>query len=153
MAVLAGADGVRIEVNFRVRSDAPVLDNNNDLQAGEVGFETLAELTLHQHPDKIFVGRISRGFDVLGYVFTPAGLEVAPRAVERCVERVSRLYEQGADLVRIGAYVPRRDEPGPLVRRLGWRSFPGRPDVLPHQRNLHAALGRVGVHLNVGRLR
>jgi hypothetical protein len=25
--------------------------------------------------------------------------------VERCVERVSRLYERGVDLVRIGAYV------------------------------------------------
>jgi len=38
-------------------------------------------------------------------LFTLAGLEVDPRAVERCVERVSRLYERGADLVRIGAYV------------------------------------------------
>ena len=36
-----------------------------------------------------------------------AGLEGAPRALERCVERVSRLYEQGVDLVRIGAYVRR----------------------------------------------
>jgi len=54
--------------------------------------ETLAELKLQQHPDKTFIGRVSRGFDFLGYLFTPAGLEVAPRAVERCVERVSRLY-------------------------------------------------------------
>ena len=67
--------------------------------------ETLAELKVEQHPDKTFIGRISRGFDFLGYLFTPAGLEVAPRAVEHCVERVSQLYEQGADLVRIGAYV------------------------------------------------
>ena len=67
--------------------------------------ETLAELKLQQHPDKTFIGRVSRGFDFLGYLLTPAGLEVAPRAVERCVERVSRLYERGAGLVRIGAYV------------------------------------------------
>ncbi len=67
--------------------------------------ETLAELKLQQHPDKTFIGRVSRGFDFLGYLFTPAGLEVAPRAVERCVERVSQLYERGANLVRIGAYV------------------------------------------------
>jgi len=67
--------------------------------------ETLAELKVQQHPDKTFIGRVSRGFDFLGYLLTPAGLEVAPRAVERCVERVSRLYERGADLVRIGAYV------------------------------------------------
>ncbi len=38
-------------------------------------------------------------------LFTPAGLEVAPPAAERCVERVSRLYERGVDLIRIGAYV------------------------------------------------
>jgi hypothetical protein len=27
----------------------------------------LAELKVQQHPDKTFVGRISRGFDFLGY--------------------------------------------------------------------------------------
>ncbi len=53
--------------------------------------QTLAELKLQQHPDKTFIGRVSRGFDFLGYQFTPAGLEVAPRAVERCVQRVSLL--------------------------------------------------------------
>ncbi len=69
--------------------------------------QTLAELKVEQHPDKTFIGRVSRGFDFLGYLFTPAGLEVAPRAVARCVEGVSRLYEQGVDLIRIGAYVRR----------------------------------------------
>jgi len=69
--------------------------------------QTLAELKLQQHPDKTFIGRVSRGFDFLGYQFTPAGLEVAPQAVERCVERVSRLYERGVDLSHIGAYVRR----------------------------------------------
>jgi len=69
--------------------------------------QTLAELKLQQHPDKTFIGRVSRGFDFLGYQFTPAGLEVAPRAVEHCVERVSRLYEQGVDLIHIGTYVRR----------------------------------------------
>jgi RNA-directed DNA polymerase len=67
--------------------------------------ETLAELKVEQHPDKTFIGRVSRCFDFLGYMFTPAGLEVAPRAVESCVERVSRLYERGVELIRIGAYV------------------------------------------------
>jgi len=69
--------------------------------------ETLAELKLQQHPDKTFIGRVSQGFDFLGYLFTPTGLEVAPQALERYVERVSRLYERGEDLVRIGAYVRR----------------------------------------------
>jgi hypothetical protein len=56
---------------------------------------TLAELHVEPHPDKTFIGRISRGFDFVGYAFTPAGLEAAPPAIERCVERVSRLYERG----------------------------------------------------------
>jgi len=61
--------------------------------------QTLAELHVEQHPDKTFIGRISRGFDFLGYTFTPAGLDVAPQTVERCVERLSRLYEQDVDLL------------------------------------------------------
>ena len=69
--------------------------------------ETLAELNVEQHPDQTFIGRVERGFDFLGSVMKPAGLEMAPRAIEHCVERVSRLYEQGADLIRIGAYLKR----------------------------------------------
>jgi 3-deoxy-D-arabino-heptulosonate 7-phosphate (DAHP) synthase len=67
----------------------------------------VSELKVEQHPDKTFIGRIERGFDFLGYVMKPAGLEMAPRAIEHCVERVSRLDEQGADLVRFGAYLKR----------------------------------------------
>ena len=53
--------------------------------------ETLAELNVEQHPDKTFIGRVERGFDFLGSVMKPAGLEMAPRAIEHCVERLSRL--------------------------------------------------------------
>jgi hypothetical protein len=56
---------------------------------------------------KTLIARISLGFDFLGYAFTAAGLEAASSAIERCVERVSRLYERGVDLVHIGAYVRR----------------------------------------------
>ncbi len=65
--------------------------------------EPLAELKLPQHPDKSFIGQLSRGSNFLGYLFPSAELGVAPSAVER----VSRLYERAADLVRINAYVPR----------------------------------------------
>ncbi len=69
---------------------------------------TLAELRIRQHPGKTFVGRVSRGFDFLGYRFSSGGLVgVALQAVERCVERMTRLYEQGADQVRIGDYLRR----------------------------------------------
>ena len=69
--------------------------------------QILAELHLRQHPDKTFIGRVSRGFDFLGYAFTPAGLFVAPQALARFRERLRRLYEQGAGPTGIGAYVRR----------------------------------------------
>ncbi len=67
--------------------------------------ETLAALKLAQHPDKTFIGRTSRGFDFLGYTFSPSGLGVAAKTLERFAARVTRLYEQGAGATRIGAYV------------------------------------------------
>lgn len=70
--------------------------------------ETLAKLRVEQHPDKTFIGRIERGFSFLGYQINKAGLVgVAPPTTKRFVERVRRLYEQGADLCRIGDYVRR----------------------------------------------
>jgi hypothetical protein len=69
--------------------------------------QTMAELKLRQHPDKTFIGRISQGFDFLGYPITPAGLDAAPPTIERCAQRVSPLYEQGVDKIHIGTYVRR----------------------------------------------
>jgi hypothetical protein len=70
--------------------------------------QTLAELKIAQHPDKTFVGRISRGFDFLGYRICPAGVGgVADASVQQCVEHINRLYERGAADDRIGAYVRR----------------------------------------------
>ncbi len=66
----------------------------------------LAGLEVQQHPDKTFIGRVNRGFDFLGYTFQTTGLVgVARQTVERFVERATRLYEQGADAIRIGKYV------------------------------------------------
>ena len=67
----------------------------------------MADLRVEKHPDKTFIGRISRGFDFLGYWFSPSGLGIALKTVERCLEKVSRLYEQGASVGRIGEYVGR----------------------------------------------
>ncbi len=74
---------------------------------------------MEQHPDKTFIGRISRGFDFLGYPFTPSGLAVAAKTIERFAERVARLYDQGADDLCIGAYVRRWQRW--VVRGLGAR--------------------------------
>ena len=70
--------------------------------------QTLAELRVQQHPDKTFVGRVSRGFSFLGYEFNASGLAgIASTTRERFVERVRQLYEQGAGMNRIGQYVRR----------------------------------------------
>lgn len=51
-------------------------------------------------------GRTERGFDFLGYHFNkPDGLSVASKTIEKFMERIARLYKQGADSKRIGQYV------------------------------------------------
>ncbi len=65
------------------------------------------ELKLEQHPDKTLIGRVERGFNFLGYHFQPDNLGVAKKTIENFKERIARLYEQGADSVRIGQYVRR----------------------------------------------
>ena len=69
--------------------------------------EVLESLKVEQHPDKTFIGRIAKGFDFLGYWFSASGLEVARKTVERMLDKLSRLYEQGADQVRIETYLKR----------------------------------------------
>jgi len=67
--------------------------------------QTFNELKLEKHPDKTLIGRIERGFDFLGYFIKPGLLTVSQEAITRFTQRIARLYEQGADSVRIGRYV------------------------------------------------
>jgi len=53
-----------------------------------------ATLRLENHPDKTFIGKIERGFDFLGYHFSPMGLRVATGTMVRFIEHAARLYEQ-----------------------------------------------------------
>jgi hypothetical protein len=69
--------------------------------------EVLNELKVVKHPDKTFIGRISRGFDFLGYRFAPQGLSVAQVTIQRFLDKIRQLYEQGASECRIGEYVKR----------------------------------------------
>jgi len=69
--------------------------------------QTLATLKVEQHPDKTIIGRIRRGFDFLGYSFSPSGLGIATKTIQNFLARITRLYEQGADAVRIGEYIRR----------------------------------------------
>lgn len=67
----------------------------------------LESLKVEMHPGKTFIGRAHHGFDFLGYALAPGVIKVAHRTAEKCAERISRLYEQGADNIRVGRYIQR----------------------------------------------
>ena len=67
--------------------------------------QTFNELKLEKHPDKTLLGRTERGFDFLGYFIKPGRLSVSLKSIKNFMERIDRLYEQGADSDRIGQYV------------------------------------------------
>jgi len=70
--------------------------------------EALEQLKVQKHPFKTFIGRISHGFDFLGYQMTlesALGLDVAGQTVNNHFDKIVRLYEQGAGIERIGQYV------------------------------------------------
>ncbi len=73
--------------------------------------EVLGGLCLEKHPDKTFIGKIERGFDFLGYHFSPEGLTVAKATIQKFVARAIRLYEQDRrepfGSPRFGSYVRR----------------------------------------------
>jgi len=69
--------------------------------------ETLAELKLSIHPDKTFIGRISRGFSFLSIHFSPSGCRLADAAFQAYTGRLNRLYEQNVSNGRMGRYVRR----------------------------------------------
>ena len=56
----------------------------------------LSELKLKKADDKTFIGKIERGFDFLGYHFSPDGLSLAEKTVHNFDERLSlRCYASG----------------------------------------------------------
>ncbi len=70
--------------------------------------EVLETLKIEKHPFKTFIGRVAHGFDFVGYRFTTEsarGVEVAWQTLSNHLEKVVRLYEQGADTDRIGQYI------------------------------------------------
>ena len=58
--------------------------------------------------NKTFIGKISKGFDFLGYRFNHTGIiGIMSRSIQKFNERKAALYEQGASDQRILAYVRR----------------------------------------------
>ena len=52
------------------------------------------QLKLEQHPDKTTIGRITHGFDFLGYQFGQEKITVSKRTLENHIRRITQLYEQ-----------------------------------------------------------
>ena len=52
---------------------------------------TFDDLKLVKHPDKTAMGRVARGFDFLGYHFTPSGLSLAAQTLAHCASKALRL--------------------------------------------------------------
>lgn len=69
--------------------------------------EVLSELNFSLHPDKTSIGRVEKGFDFLGCRLGLGKLRPASSATQRVREKLTRLYEQGADSFRIGCYLLR----------------------------------------------
>ena len=67
--------------------------------------ETLDILRVDKHPDKTFIGKVDCGFDFLGYFLKPGMLNVSISTLKRFAQRITRLYEQGADPICFGEYV------------------------------------------------
>ncbi|MEE9215522.1 MAG: reverse transcriptase domain-containing protein, partial [Thermodesulfobacteriota bacterium] len=56
--------------------------------------QTFDELKLEKHPEKTTIGRIEKGFDFLGYHYSPDGISVARKTVENLLARAIRLYDR-----------------------------------------------------------
>lgn len=67
--------------------------------------EILNKLRVEKHPDKTFIGKVAKGFDFLGYFLKPRCFYVAKTTIAKFLERIVQLYEQSADLHRIGQYI------------------------------------------------
>ena len=44
-----------------------------------------------KHPDKAFIGQISKGFDFSGYSFEPKGLSIAPKTLANFLENTAQI--------------------------------------------------------------
>lgn len=74
-------------------------------RAIKVMYRILNRLGFDLHPDKTSIGRVEKGFDFLGYHLKPGKLYLANTTIDRLRDKLTLLYEQGADNCRIGEYV------------------------------------------------
>lgn len=70
-------------------------------------YALLKPMKLLLHPDKTFIGRISKGFDFLGYHFENKEITASEKTIKNFMAKRSVLFEQGADFDRIRDYCRR----------------------------------------------
>ena len=68
-------------------------------------YACLDELELTLARDKTWIGRVSKGFDFLGYHISLNGLSMAQRSWDRMTVKLRRRKEQGADQPRLVQYI------------------------------------------------
>jgi RNA-directed DNA polymerase len=79
-----------------------------------------AEAGLEQHPDKTFIGRITHGFDWLGYHFAAGGLQkIARQTIVKVHTKLHRLYEQARRL----RLTPEQTQQRAVAYIKRWRSW------------------------------
>jgi RNA-directed DNA polymerase len=52
--------------------------------------QTLNELKVEKHPNKTFIGQISKGFDFSGYSFESKRLSIAPKTLANFLEHTAQ---------------------------------------------------------------
>ena len=97
--------------------------------------ETFNELKLEKHPNKTAMGITEKGFDFLGFHFSPEGLSVAEKAKENFLAHTIRLYElehrEPSGSLLLGLYVRRWER---RVRRESYEIL-GSSRVREHSRS------------------
>ena len=69
-----------------------------------VTYKILEILKLTLHPDKTFIGKISRGFDYLGCHIEPMGARLSTACTFKAATKAHQLYEQTRDEERVRQY-------------------------------------------------
>ena len=76
-------------------------------QAVKKVYSITEELGLKLAKAKTWLGRVTKGFDFLGYQISPNGIQIAQGSLSRMMTKLHRLYEQGATQKRLVDYVNR----------------------------------------------
>jgi hypothetical protein len=93
----SGSPHGKLDVNyFRYMDDILILASTRWKLKKAIGVlnRTFNQLRLEKHPHKTDMGRIEKGFDFLGYHFSPQGLSLADKTVENFLEKARRINAQ-----------------------------------------------------------